>query len=90
MPWWLWPWVGLNALAFLLYGWDKLAAMRGARRVPERRLLAASAPFAAPGAWLAVLAFRHKRRKTRYLVQLVLLTGLQAAAAAWLLWQRWA
>ncbi|WP_394963176.1 DUF1294 domain-containing protein [Candidatus Allofournierella excrementigallinarum] len=39
-----------NLLAFALCGWDKWAAKRGARRVPERRLLlfarwAAAPPF---------------------------------------------
>lgn len=76
--------VGANAACALLYGWDKLAAIRGRRRVPEATLLASSFPLTAPGAWAAVFGFRHKSSKRSYLAKLVGVTILQGAALGWL------
>ncbi len=53
-------------LAFLMFGWDKAAARRGARRVPEARLLLVGAAGGAAGALLGMIAFRHKTRKLRF------------------------
>jgi uncharacterized membrane protein YsdA (DUF1294 family) len=81
----LWALLGANAAAFLLYAWDKLAARRRRRRVPERALLLASAPFTAPAAWAAVLLLRHKSSKPSYLIRLALLTAAEGLAAGWML-----
>ena len=83
MPWIGWILLAVNLLAFGLYGWDKLAALRGWRRVPEMRLLFASAPLSALGAWLAVLLLRHKSSKASYLVKLGLLTAAEALVLGW-------
>ena len=85
----LWALLGVNVATFLLYAWDKLAARRRARRVPEARLLWASAACAAPGAWAAVLLLRHKSSKASYLVRLGLVTGLQALALGWAFGRGW-
>ena len=78
-------WIAANAAVASVYAWDKAAARRRARRVPERTLLLCAAPFCAPGAWLAVLGLRHKTRKPRFLAALVAVTVLQAVAAVALL-----
>ena len=81
----------VNLAAFLAFGWDKWAAKRGARRVPEARLLLFAALLGAPGAWLGVNVFRHKTVKTRFRIRLVLVTVLNLAvvgAAGWWWWQR--
>lgn len=82
---WLWVVLAGNVLAFLLYGWDKLAARRGRRRVSEKSLLLSSTPGTAIGAWCAVLAFRHKSSKASYLMKLTFVTVLQALVAGWVL-----
>jgi len=77
---------GINLLAFLTFGWDKWAARRGARRVPEARLLWLAALLGAAGAWTGVSVFRHKTVKTSFRIRLFLATLLNvavAAAAAW-------
>ena len=56
-----------SALTFILYGLDKLFAKIGARRIPERTLLFASAVGGAIGASLGMLLFKHKIRKPRFL-----------------------
>lgn len=71
-----------NAVAFLVYGWDKLCAKLGRRRVSERMLLLLAALAAAPGAWLAMSVFRHKTQKTRFRVGVPLLAVVEAALAA--------
>ena len=57
-------WMGvLSALAFALYGWDKLQAKHHRRRVPERALLGCALLGGSAGALLAMALFRHKIRK---------------------------
>jgi uncharacterized membrane protein YsdA (DUF1294 family) len=85
VPTWIWALSLVNLAAFLVYAWDKLAARRRARRVPEAHLLWASAPLAAAGAWLGVVLLRHKSAKPGYLVKLALVTAVQALAAGWAL-----
>jgi len=74
-----------NVAAFLVYGWDKHRARVGARRVPERVLLALALVGGCAGAWAGVLAFRHKTRKTAFLAGLVAATLVPVLALAWLL-----
>jgi uncharacterized membrane protein YsdA (DUF1294 family) len=74
--------LALNLGAFLLFGWDKLASVRRARRVPEGRLLLAALALGAAGAWLGVVAFRHKSSKPSFLARLALAT-LGSLAIAW-------
>ncbi|HVN73904.1 MAG TPA: DUF1294 domain-containing protein [Methanoregula sp.] len=72
----------VNGGSFLLYGADKIAAVFSRWRVPERRLIAASAvgPF---GACAGMVVFRHKIRNPRFALvpvfvalQLAAITGI--------------
>ncbi|MED5544808.1 MAG: DUF1294 domain-containing protein [Pseudomonadota bacterium] len=74
--------VALNALTFLLFGWDKRQARRGGRRVPEARLLLLAALGGTPGAYAARRHFRHKTRKQPFVGQLHALAVLQVLAIA--------
>lgn len=56
----------LSLAAFTIYGWDKHAAIRGARRIPEARLHQLALLGGWPGALLAMRLFRHKRRKAAF------------------------
>ena len=83
---------GLNLLTFLIFGWDKLAAIDGRSRVPERVLLTLAALGGSPGALLARPVFRHKTRKQPFSAWLMLIVFAQVAAiiaglAAW--WARY-
>lgn len=79
-------WFGFtNAVAFLLYGYDKLRAGGAGDRVPERHLLAVAAMGGWPGALLGMLVFRHKTRKLSFLIKFALMF-LVWAAAAWVSW----
>lgn len=56
----------LSLAAFTIYGWDKHAAIRGARRIPEARLHQLALLGGWPGALLAMRLFKHKRRKAAF------------------------
>lgn len=62
----LWIYAAASAASFVAMGWDKLCAVRGARRVPERGLHALELAGGWPGALLAMLALRHKRSKPSF------------------------
>ena len=57
----------VNVVSLVFFGLDKLWSMRGGVRVSESRLLllAFVGPF---GAFLSMLLFRHKTRKSRFLL----------------------
>jgi uncharacterized membrane protein YsdA (DUF1294 family) len=59
--------LGVNFISLIFFGLDKLWAMRGGRRISESRLLTLGVlgPF---GAELGMLMFRHKTRKTKFLL----------------------
>jgi uncharacterized membrane protein YsdA (DUF1294 family) len=73
-------WGVLSFVTFLVYAWDKSAARRGARRVPESRLLWLGFLGGAPGALLGMTLFRHKT--TRVVFWLVNWLGLAWVTAA--------
>ena len=52
--------LGVNLLSFLIYGMDKLLAIRGKRRIPEAALLTLAVLAGSVGAMLGMLLFRHK------------------------------
>ena len=87
-PEWRW-FVGfyalMSAISFSLYGLDKRAATRGGRRTPEARLHFFELLGGWPGALLAQRVFRHKTRKTSFLVVFYLATAVNLAVLGWLL-----
>jgi len=63
---------------------DKVAAKRGNRRLPELNLLGISALGGWPGALLAMLVFRHKTNKYRFLAQFTIAVALNLVLVAFL------
>lgn len=57
---------GWNFFVLLLYGFDKLAAIRGARRVREAVLLLCSFLCGGIGAIMGMVLFRHKTNKMKF------------------------
>ncbi len=53
----------INILAIPLWGFDKLAAKRGWRRVPELALHVVALAGAVPASFLSMQLFRHKTLK---------------------------
>ena len=73
-----------SVAAFIAYCLDKRAAARGRRRVPEASLHLIELLGGFPGALLGQRAYRHKRRKARYMIIFWLIVALHGAA--WLFW----
>lgn len=72
----------MSGITLLLYGIDKISAMRGAWRIPEKFLLTAIVFGGSVGAVLGMLFFHHKcnfRRKWYFHVTIVLSALLHLA-----------
>ena len=76
--------LGLGLSTFLIYGYDKLRAVRGGVRVPESALLTLSVIGGAAGGWAGMLIWRHKTQHAIFWVAQVVGTVV-IAAALWLL-----
>lgn len=89
-----WAWLAcyllaINAVCFALYGWDKRAARRARRRVPESHLLWIGLLGGSPAALLAQRLFRHKTQKLKFRVWFWITLLLQVAAGVAYAWLRW-
>jgi len=85
-----WQWFAgsyalMSAISFSLYGLDKRASTRGGWRTSEARLHLVEVLGGWPGALLAQRLFRHKTRKTSFLVVFYLATAVNLAVLGWLL-----
>lgn len=58
----------MSGLSLAAYGWDKRQAVGGGRRMPERTLHLLAFFGGWPGALLAQQCFRHKTKKTSFLI----------------------
>ncbi|MDE6922687.1 MAG: DUF1294 domain-containing protein [Oscillospiraceae bacterium] len=77
-------WLGtLSALAFCLFGWDKLLAKTHRRRVPEAALLCCALMGGSAGAALGMAAFHHKTRKPMFRRLVPLSLCAHALLLAW-------
>jgi uncharacterized membrane protein YsdA (DUF1294 family) len=76
--------LGLGLITFLSYGYDKLQAIRGGRRVPEPALRLLSLIGGALGGWAGMLIWRHKTNHASFWIAQVAGT-IAIAAALWLL-----
>lgn len=76
--------LAINAVAFFVYGIDKLKARKGWWRIPETTLLLLAAIGGSIGAWLGMKVWHHKtmHRKFRYGLPVIFL--LQLALAVYL------
>ena len=75
----------INTAALLLMAWDKRAARKRRRRVPERRLLWIAALGGTPGIFAAIHGLSHKTRKQPFRRHLFLIMDAQIIIAGlWL------
>src|SRR5688572_29237099 len=81
--------VAVSVVTLVLFGLDKRAARRAPQsnrrptRVPESTLHFLELLGGFPGTLLAQRIFRHKTRKTKYLITLWLIIALHAAFWIW-------
>ena len=75
--------VASSLIAFLCYRIDKLAALAGRRRMPERTLLAVGLLGGWPGALVAQTVLRHKTRKASFQALFWATVVFNSAALLW-------
>ena len=67
----------INIVAFIVYGIDKLAAIKQKSRIPIITLLGLAFIGGSIGAWIAMYVFRHKTRKDYFVVGIPLIFVMQ-------------
>lgn len=75
----------MSLYSFMVMGWDKRLAKKGAWRVSEKQLLLAGLFFGGPGAWLGMKVFRHKTKHKQFQYGFPIMTILQIAFIFYLL-----
>ena len=82
--------IGINLIAFLAFGWDKIQSTRpGASRIAERTLLGLALFGGALGALLGQQIFRHKTKKQPFRTLLWCAAAINILAAVALLRLGW-
>ena len=74
----------LNVVVFVMYGIDKYKAIHHKWRIPETTLLGA-AVIGVFGALSGMYFFRHKTRKPKFFITVLLILVLETAVAVWVL-----
>ncbi len=72
----------LSLFAIIITIWDKSAAQKHKRRVPERTLFAIAALGGSAAMLITMVLIRHKTKHKRFMIGLPLIILLQTAAAS--------
>ena len=78
---WLLIW---SLILFFTMALDKHRAIRGARRVPEKRLFLLALLGGGIGGFFGMYAFRHKTKHLQFVLLFPLIALLQTAGCVWL------
>lgn len=79
--------LGVNVLAFLMYGLDKLRAKKDKWRIPEKTLIMVAVIGGSVGAFLGMQTFRHKTKHLKFTIGVPVIFVLQIVAV-WYIWFR--
>lgn len=74
--------LGINFTTWVAYGLDKGRAKAGKWRIPERTLLILTAAGGSVGALAAMLLFRHKTKKAKFVIGVPVLLVMHCIIAA--------
>ncbi|MHC4742879.1 MAG: DUF1294 domain-containing protein [Planctomycetota bacterium] len=69
--------IGVNAVVFLFYGFDKQQAIAQRQRIPELVLHGLALLGGTPGAFLGQILFRHKTQKLKFKITFAAIVILQ-------------
>lgn len=75
----------VNVIAFFVYVADKIFAIKGMWRVPEKTLLSLAAVGGSAGALAAMYTVRHKTKHRQFTVGVPVMLAVQAVLVLWLL-----
>ena len=59
--------LSINAISFILFGYDKFLAIKNKRRIPEKELFTVATIGGAFGGLFAILVFNHKISKAFFM-----------------------
>jgi uncharacterized membrane protein YsdA (DUF1294 family) len=59
--------LSINAVSFVLFGFDKFLAIKNKRRIPEKELFTVATIGGAVGGMFAILVFNHKISKAFFM-----------------------
>ncbi|WP_329806829.1 DUF1294 domain-containing protein [Flavobacterium facile] len=59
--------LSINAVSFILFGYDKFLAIKNKRRIPEKELFTVATIGGAFGGLFAILVFNHKISKAFFM-----------------------
>ena len=76
--------IGINLLAFLLYGIDKRRAVKDQWRIPESTLLGVAFVGGSIGAWAGMQTFRHKTKHWSFKILIPIFIVLHVAVIFYL------
>ncbi len=76
-----------NAVTFIMMGADKLFAKKDMWRVRESTLIISAFAMGGIGAFLGSRVFRHKTRKTKFVVLLPVAAAVTVAVTAFVLYK---
>lgn len=65
--------LSINAISFILFGFDKFLAVKNKRRIPEKELFTVSTIGGALGGMFAILVFKHKISKSAFMWRFMLI-----------------
>lgn len=77
--------VGVNIVAFALYGLDKFKAKRGLWRIPEITLILVAVLAGSLGAWLGMKVWHHKTQHPLFYIGIPTILALQLSLIAYLI-----
>jgi uncharacterized membrane protein YsdA (DUF1294 family) len=79
----------MSGVTFVCYGIDKSRAGKGGRRIPERTLHLLELGAGWPGAFAGQRVFRHKTKKTSFLILFWLIGALHLGGWIGYTWYGW-
>lgn len=75
--------IGINIVAFVVYGIDKVKARKNKWRIPEATLLMLAVIGGSIGAWLGMKVWHHKTLHKKFKYGLPLILMAQIALIIW-------
>lgn len=77
--------LGINVIAFIIYGIDKLKAKKGKWRIPEATLLLFAIMGGSIGAWLGIKVWHHKTMHKKFKYGIPIILALQVGLCLYLM-----
>ena len=74
--------IAINAITFLIFGYDKKQSIEGGWRISEKNLLTLALVGGTAGAIMGQKFFRHKTQKTSFLMKFIIIMIIQLVLVA--------